>query len=82
MSVPAWTDRKKVKADLEICGRAFEISWYFAAVFLLLGIVSDAANIKLGLEPASWFLLLIATLLAAIAFHISWAVAWYLSTTK
>jgi hypothetical protein len=82
MAVPEWADRKHVEDDLVICGRAFETSWYVGAVFLLLGVISDAGKVNLGLAPTSWFLLVVATLLAAIIFRMGWAVAWYLKTSK
>ena len=82
MAVPDWADREKVKADLIICGRAASICWFIAPAFALLGIIGDAANITLGLESMSWFLLTIATFLAIIIFRIGWAVSWYLNTNK
>ncbi len=82
MAVPDCTDREKVKADLIRCGRAAEICWFIIITFALLGIIGDAANITLGLEPMSWFLLAIATFLAGITFRIGWAVSWYLNTNK
>ena len=81
MAVPDWADREKVKADLIICGRAANISWFIAGAFAVLGVIGDAANVVLGLESESWFLLAIATFLAIIIFRIGWAVAWYLITT-
>ena len=55
---------------------------YFLMVFILLGIIGDAADVNVGLEPLSWFLLGIAFLLAAIFFRIGWAVSWYLKMSK
>jgi len=75
-------ERKQVEGDLVSCGRAFDVSLYLAAVFLLLGIISDAANIPLGLESISWLLLASAALLAAVSFRLGWAVSWYLKTTR
>ena len=82
MSGPEGADRKHVEDDLITCDRAFSVSWYVGAVFLLLGVVSDVAKVTLGLAATSWFLLVIATLLAAIIFRMGWAVAWYLKTVK
>ena len=82
MAVPECADREKVKADLSRCGRAAEICGLIAIAFALVGIIGDAANITLGLEPMSWFLLAIATFLAGIFTRIGWAVAWYLKTTE
>ena len=82
MAVPHLADREKVKADLIICGRAANISWFIAGAFAVLGVIGDAANVVLGLESESWFLLAIAAFLAIIIFRIGWAVAWYLKTTE
>ena len=82
MSGPERTDREKVKGHLRICGRGVQICWAIAPAFAIVGIIGDAANTKLGLEPISWFLLAIATFLAGIIFRIGWAVSWYLNTSK
>jgi len=82
MAVSGCTDLEKTKAELAPCGRAAEISILFAIPFVLLGIISDAANITIGLEPMSWFLMTIATALFGIFARIGWAVAWYLNTKK
>jgi len=82
MAAPSCTDIEKAKAELAPCERAAEISILFAIPFILLGIISDAANITLGLEPMSWFLLTIAAALFGIFARIGWAVAWYLNTKK
>jgi hypothetical protein len=82
MAVPECADREKVKGDIVRCGRAADIIWFIFVPCALLGIISDAANITLGLSSMSWFLLTIAALLAGIFFRIGWAVAWYLNTNK
>ena len=82
MAAPTNTDREKAKAELAPCGRAAEICSLIFIPLVLLGIIGDAANITLGLEPMSWFLLAIATILAGIFTRIGWAVSWYLNTNK
>ncbi len=82
MAVPDCADPEKVKGDLIRCGRAAEICVFLIIPFALLGIIGDAANITLGLEPMSWLLLTVATFLAGIFFRIGWAVSWYLNTNK
>ena len=82
MAVSKWTDKERVKSELVACGRGFQISLWMSIIFLLLGIISDAANITLGLEPMSWFLLAIAFIVAAVFFRLGWAVSWYLNTNK
>jgi len=77
-----WEDREKLKANLGSMGLQVHISWFLGVIFAVLGIIGDAANVTLGLEPISWFLLAIATFLASITYFIGWAVSWYLSTTE
>ena len=43
--------------------------------FAVLGVIGDAMNIILVLEPTSWLLLSIVTCLVAIACFIAWALA-------
>ncbi len=52
--------------------------WILGAIFAILGIIADAINDTLGLEPTSWFLLAIALFVAAISWYIGWAVAVYI----
>ena len=77
-----WEDKEKMKAKLGSEGLVGHICWFLAAVFAILGIIGDAANVTPGLEPISWFLLAIATFLASITNFIGWAVSWYLNTNK
>ena len=51
-------------------------------VFAVLGIISDAMNTTLGLEPISWFLLAISVSVVGIAPCIGWAVAVYLRSRE
>jgi len=76
-----WEVREKVRARIGSEGKTGHICWFVAVLFAVLGVIGDAMNATLGLEPMSWFLLAIATLLAGITFFIGWAVAWYLETT-
>ena len=77
-----WEDREKIRASLGENGWWGHILWFLAAIFAILGVIADAVNTTLGLEPISWFLLAIATSLAGIPFFIGWAVSWYLRTTE
>jgi len=77
-----WEDREKIKVGIGSEGKWGHIFWFAAALFAVLGIVGDAANVTLGLEPMSWFLLAIVAFLASITFFIGWAVSWYLETTE
>ena len=82
MAQPHWADRDKMKAGLSGSGKTAHIYWFLAAIFAILGIIGDAVNLTLGLEPMSWFLLSIATFLASITLFIGWAVSWYLTISK
>ena len=82
MAIPSCADREKCKGDLIKCGRAVDILWYFAIAFVLLGIISDAANITLGLESMTWFLLAIVVGLGSIGPLIHWAEAWDPNSNK
>ena len=77
-----WADREKVKGELVACAIGFQVTTWAGIVCVVLGIIGDAANMKLGLEPMSWFLLAIVFFLAAIFTRIGWAVCWYLNTSK
>lgn len=56
--------------------------WILAVVFAILGIIADAINDTLGLEPGSWFLLAIALFVAAISEYIGWAIAVYIDAIE
>ena len=58
------------------------VCWTLGLVFAILGIIGDAINATLGLEPMSWFLLAIALFVASIPEYIGWAVSMYLHATK
>ncbi len=73
---------EKAIKDVKGCSRMEDFTWPLALVFLVIGIVSDALNITLGLETTHWFLLLIAALLAAIFFRMGRAIYWYMINSK
>lgn len=77
-----WAKREKLIASLDSQGKYAHYLWYLALVFILIGVIGDAANHTPGLEPSNWFLLAIATFLASITMFIGWAMAWYLKTTE
>jgi len=77
-----WEDRKQIVAGIGVSGLWGHISFFLGIIFAVLGVIGDAANINLGLEPMSWFLLAIVAFLLALSLFIGWAVAWYLSTTE
>ena len=51
-------------------------------IFIVLGIISEAINTSLGLEPMSWFLSAIGAFVAGIPPCIGWAVAVYLKSKE
>jgi hypothetical protein len=59
-------NREHVQAEIRLCARAGGIFQLLSFPFIALGIISDALNITLGLEPTSWFLLTIIALCASI----------------
>jgi len=76
-----WEDRKQM-ADVRVAGLWGHICWFLGAIFAVLGIIGDAANVTLGLEPTSWLLLAIGAFVAGIPFFIGLGLAWYLRTTE
>ena len=76
-----WEDREKLKDRVSLEGRVGHVFWLLGVAFAVLGVIGDAADITLGLEPTTWLLLAVAAFVAGIISFIEWAVAWYLKTT-
>jgi len=76
-----WEGRKRM-ADVRGMGLWAHAGWFLAAVFAVLGIIGDAANVTLGLEPTSWLLLAIVAFAAGMPFFMGVGMAWYLRTTE
>jgi len=76
-----WENRKQM-ADVRVTGLWAHAGWFVGAIFAVLGIIADAANVSLGLEPTSWFLLSIAVFVASMPFYMGVGMAWYLRTTE
>jgi hypothetical protein len=55
----SWNDRKKILASGSGWMMMAHYSVFVGMAFLLLGVISDAINTTLGLEPTSWLLLAI-----------------------
>ena len=68
-------NREELKKALDPMGRAFHICWLLGAAFAVLGVIGDAMNATLGLEPMIWVLLAIAAFLAGIPMLVTWALA-------
>ncbi len=82
MTQPTSSIGDNVARELQVCGLALRICWYFAAVFLVLGVVGEVTGRNIGLAPDSWFLLLVAAFLAGIIFKLGWVMAWYATVSK
>jgi len=77
-----YEDPDKMRAALGSNAMAGHVCWFIAIIFVIVGIIGDAANANLGLEPTSWFLLAIVAFLAGITYFIGWAISWYLTINK
>jgi len=71
-------NREHVIAEIRLCALAGGVGQLLSFPFVALGVISDALNITLGLEPMSWFLLAIIALCAAIVPHMHLVVAKHL----
>jgi hypothetical protein len=49
-------NREHVKAEIRRCALAGSVGMLSGFLFMALGVISDALNITLVLEPTSWFL--------------------------
>ena len=68
----------KTLADMAaVSKRRWGVCWILALIFAVLGIIADAINGTLGLEPISWFLLAIAFFVASLSFCLAWALGVY-----
>ena len=59
-------NREHVLAEIRLCGQAGGVITLLSLLFAAIGIISDALNITLGLEPMSWFLLAIFGMVSAL----------------
>lgn len=57
--------RESVLAEIRYCARAGGVVTLISILFFALGIISDAFNITLVLEPMSWFLMAIFGMVAS-----------------
>ena len=61
-----YKNREAVKKDIRLCALVGGIIIYCSLGFAVLGVISDAFDITLGLESMSWFLLAIVAAITAI----------------
>ena len=76
------TSRELIAGKATMWAMLGGVCWILGVVFAILGIIADAMNGTLGLEPISWFLLAIAALVTSAIWYLSWAVAVYLRVTE
>jgi len=77
-----WNDRKKILASGSGWMMMGHICVFVGIAFLLLGVISDAINTTLGLEPTSWLLLAIFAMLFGIPSFIGWHSALHLDAME
>ncbi len=82
MAEPTQVEREKAIMEVKPCSKMEDRTWPVAVVLLLVGIISDAINIKLGLSASSWLLLGIAALVAAAFFRMGRGIYWNLNPPK
>jgi uncharacterized membrane protein len=75
-------DRGKVEKSIRASGLAGHIYLIIGFVFAILGVISDAMNVSLGLEATSWFLLAITAILAGLFPWLTWVVSVYLNSLE
>jgi hypothetical protein len=71
-------NREHAKTEVRQCALFGDICQYACFLFAALGVIGDASNVTLGLEPTSWLLLAVATGLNAIIGHMHIVVAKHL----
>jgi hypothetical protein len=71
-------NREHVMAEIRKCALYGNVCQYLSFIFAALGVIGDALNITLGLEPMSWLLLAIVAGLNAIIGHTHTVVAKHL----
>ena len=59
-------NREQVLAEIKFCAKSGGAVTLLSFVFAALGIISDALNITLLLEPTSWFLLAILAMVGSL----------------
>jgi hypothetical protein len=78
LELQRFKNREHVIAEIRRCALAGSVSQYLSFLFAALGVVGDALNITLGLQPMIWLLLAIFASLHAIVPHMHLVVAKHL----
>jgi len=71
-------NREEIRTTLSPMGLMGHVSFFLGIIFAVLGIVADAANVALGLEPTSWLLLAIVACVAGMPAWLTWAISMHL----
>ena len=71
-------NREAMRAALSPMGLMGHVSLFLGIVFAVLGVIADAANATLGLEPTSWLLLAIVACVAGMPAWLTWAISMHL----
>ncbi len=77
-----WEDREYVKAGVGSSGLLGHICWFLGIAFAALGVIGEAIDTTLVLEPISWYLLAVVASVLSISLFIGWAVSWYLRSIE
>ena len=77
-----WESRENMKAGIRTSGLLGHILWFLGVIFAILGVIGDATNTNLGLEPLSWLVLAAVVLLLGVCLFIGLAISWYLAEKK
>lgn len=71
-------NREEMRAALGPMGLMGHVSLFLGIIFAVLGVIADAANATLGLEPMSWLVLAIVVFVAGIPMWLTWAISMHL----
>ena len=77
--VERWKDYEKLRTcGGRRCSNIGGFLWILGGIFAILGIISELADINLGLVPMSWYLLAIVLSTLSISYWLGWAVCVYI----
>jgi len=77
-----WTGPEFTKRNRGRMGIMGSIATWLGVAFAIVGIISEASVTLLGLYPASWYLLAIASLIFSLGCWLGWAVGIYLHSRE
>ena len=77
-----WKDHKLIISKGGAWALVGGVCFFLGIAFAVLGVIGDAVDSTLGLEPISWFLLAIAVLVISAIWYFSWGVAVYVDAIE